>query len=597
MPNKPILLFLHGVGTGDRDNLWKSRLSTTLAEVGYPDLEMVKVVAPKYAHALKGADEKEQLPPHTIKQPGRESARANRRDFERRIGAVEFRLGRHEPGQGWIGGDVLVELAVNLPIVFAQARNYMSNPHIRAQVLNRILKSLPKSSRVVIVAHSLGSVIAADLLRRLPVGIDVVGMVTIGSPLANGHFDVDKVRTTLAEPPTNLAWWINCWNVHDPVAASRGVSSVFPWMVDLKVRSRPTVHAHDAVYYLANETVAEAIGYALFGSQSKDVVQVETALDVPLDPAEKYALLALRYSDLISKTLEGELAARYRGALRQVQATVIDDLLRRNADENRPVSTLIGRLAFDLSNPDATLPPTLPTSHLPKEEAVILLAVLASGNVILPFDIKVPRDKRLEAMRELTAEMGLSGNLGDDVFKAAKQAQEVLSGPRGVNWVTLGMFGVGAAALVVATGGLALAAGAGLAGAAAVTSALAAFGPGGMIGGLLTAGTLMTAGGGGIAFSMASLATSAEAMESFVERQLTLVILRQLQKLDQDPAVWRNFSEAEIQVRREHERLDEFSDESSATVKELKRKIVTLERALKYLRENGFEPTKMPAQT
>ena len=75
------------------------------------------------------------------------------------------------------------------------------------------------------------------------------------------------------------------------------------------------------------------------------------------------------------------------------------------------------------------------------------------------------------------------------------------------------------------------------------------------------------------------------------ERRLAAAILRKLQHLDQDPTVWRVLAEAEIEVRREHERLDEFSDESSAVVKELKRKIATIERALSYLKENDLEPT------
>ncbi|MBB6403207.1 hypothetical protein [Arthrobacter sp. AZCC_0090] len=163
-----------------------------------------------------------------------------------------------------------------------------------------------------------------------------------------------------------------------------------------------------------------------------------------------------------------------------------------------------------------------------------------------------------------------------------------------MNWIKWGALGAGAAAIVVATGGLALAAGAGLAGAAAITSALATFGPGGMVGGLLTAGTLITAGGGGIAFSLASPETSVETLEAVVTRQLTVAILRQRQHLDQDRAAWRNLVETEIEVRREHERLDEFSDESAPAIKDLKRKIDAIERALRYLRDNGLEPDVAP---
>ncbi len=193
-------------------------------------------------------------------------------------------------------------------------------------------------------------------------------------------------------------------------------------------------------------------------------------------------------------------------------------------------------------------------------------------------------------MEDLTAEMGLSSRYGTDVFEAAKEAQDVLTASRNVNWLKWGAVGAGAAAIVVATGGLALAAGAGLAGAAALTSALAAFGPGGMIGGLLTAGTLVSAGGGGIAFGLANSGTAAETLESVVQTRLAATILRNRQGLEPDRAVWDLLVQTEIAVRREHERLDEFSDETSPALKELKRKIVTIERALEYLADNGMEP-------
>ena len=141
------------------------------------------------------------------------------------MGAVEFRLGPSDRGNGQLGGDAVVNVAVGLPLVFAQANNYLKTPQIRAQVLNHILSALPSSGKLIIVGHSLGSVIAADLLRHLPAWLEVAGMVTIGSPLANRNFDVDRLRETLREPPTNVAWWMNFWNPNDPVAARRGVSS------------------------------------------------------------------------------------------------------------------------------------------------------------------------------------------------------------------------------------------------------------------------------------------------------------------------------------------------------------------------------------
>jgi pimeloyl-ACP methyl ester carboxylesterase len=590
LSNKPVLLFLHGVGDGDHDDAWKSRLEEALLRLGYPSLDSVQIVAPKYAHALKGWDVKESLPGVTVKALPRDAARKNRREFERRVAAVEFRLGRHERGKGQLGADALINAAVGLP-GFLQARNYLENGQIRAQVLNRILSQLPDTGTLIVVGHSLGSVIAADLVRRLPVGLAVAGMVTIGSPLANGNFDVDKLREALQEPPSNLAWWVNFWNAPDPVAAHRGVSSVFPWIVDFRIDTKAPLHrGHNAVEYLGNESVAAAVGFALFGSRSKELAGINNGVDVPLDHAENLALIALRYAHLTKSSLNGDLRDRFAGALRQVQATVVDEIRSRNAFERRPMPSAVADLAFDFSAPQAVVPEPSASRHLAKDEAIVPLTILATENVIRPFEIVIARDKWIGAMKDLTAEMGLGSQYGAEVFAAVKEVQDALSRSRGLNWIKWGALGAGAAALIVATGGLALAAGSGLVGAAVVTSALASFGPGGMIGGLLTAGTLVTAGGGGIAFGLASSGTSAETLEEIMVRRLAVATLRQSQGLDPDPAVWRVLVETEIEIRREHERLDEFSDESSTTLKELKRKIETVERAIKYLRDKGLEP-------
>jgi pimeloyl-ACP methyl ester carboxylesterase len=593
LSNEPILLFLHGVGNGDPEDAWKIRLTESLVPLGYPGLDIERVIAPKFAHALKGVDDKMSLPGVTIKPPTRELAKKNRRDFEHRMGAIEFSLGRHDRGNGFPGAEAAINLAVG-HAKFEQARNYMENRHIRAQVLRRILDQLPETGKIVIVGHSLGSVIAADLVCRLPVGLEIAGMVTIGSPLASGRFDFGKLRETLKEPPSNLAWWVNFWNEADPVAARRGVSSVIPWMVDFRVDTKKLMRqAHAAEEYLANQAVAEAIGLAMFGSRSREVAKIEKGLDIPLDAVEQFTLLALRYAHLIKTQLKGDIQDRYAGALRRVQATSIEDIRRRNSQENRAMPSGVARLAFDFSDPHAIVPEPCPSNHMAKDMAVVLLTVLAAENIIRPFEITVPRDKLQAAMEDLTAEMGLGSRYGTDVFAAAKLAQEALGG-RGVNWIKLGAIGAGAAALIVATGGLALAAGAGLAGAAVITSALASFGPGGMIGGLLTAGTLVGAGGGGIAFGLASPGTTAETLEAVVTRQLSAAILRKEQHLEQDNTLWRTLVETEIEVRREYERLDEFSDDSAPALKELKRKIDAIERALKYLSDNNLEPGVSP---
>ena len=589
MAEKPILLFLHGVGVGDPEGTWQAVLSGSFARLGYPALESEHIIAPQYSYALRHFDEKERLPGITTKQPTRDDARRNRRAFEQRTSSLEFRLGRLAPGSGWVGGETLVQLAFDLP-PFKQAQNYLSDSSIRAQVLNRILSKLPPAGKVLIVGHSLGSVIAVDLIRRLPPQLEVVGMVTIGSPLANGSVDVDDLRETLVEPPVNLGWWVNFWNAFDPVAAHRGLSSVFPWMLDYRVMTTPTPRVHDAREYLADETVAKAIGYGLYGSLVQDVVPVLGHLEVPLDATEEMVLLGLRYAHLISGEIKGETRDRYLGALRQVQATAVGDLLQQRARAGRATPESLRRLTFDLADPQVEVPAPTPTRHLEKDAAVVLFTVLATENVLRPFDITVPREQRKRAMEELAAEAGLTSRFGATVFDVMQGAQEIVNGSKSVNWLKVGVLGAGAVALVVGTGGLALAAAPGLVGAAAITSALAAFGPGGMIGGLITAGGLLTAGGSGIAFGLAGAGTSAETVEAVITRQLMLAELRKLHDLDQDAALWHNLVETERQVRREHERLDEFSDPTSPNLKDLQRKIRAIARALDALRSDGLEP-------
>ncbi|NQD42045.1 hypothetical protein [Glutamicibacter halophytocola] len=592
MTTKPVLVFLHGVGDGDPTDKWKLQLSQSLTELSYPALENIEIIIPKFAHALKGVDEVEKVPPRTHKRPSRADAPHIRREFERRMSAIEFKLGKQDRGTGILGVEQGIYAAVEHSPKMVQASNYLSNDALRAQVLRRVLSKIPPSGKLVLVGHSLGSVIAADLLLRLPENIEVTGFITIGSPLGHSSFNVDKVWDSLREPPAHLSWWVNFWNPADLVTSGRGLSSQFPWMTDYKVTSkaRHPIKAHSAVEYLSSPAVTEAIGYALYGSQSKELVIRSSAIEIKPSETETLAILALRYAHLINARLEGDLKTRYHGALRQVQATLIDGIVGWNSDNGRATASSISRLALDLSDPTAELPVPLPGIHVSIDEAIDPLSALVSENVIRPFEITIPIEIKQKALEDLSAELGLTSLFGADIFAAAKRAHETLAGQKLVNWKRWSAVGLGAVALVAATGGLVIAAAPGLAGAALLTSALASFGPGGMVGGLITAGSLAGVGGGGLAFGLASSSTSAADLESVIERMLAKEILREIRNLPSDPAIWQILAETEIQVRREYERLDEFSDANAPGLNEIRTKLTSIERALEYLRKNGHEP-------
>lgn len=500
---------------------------------------------------------------------------------------MEHRLARHARGDGARWADVAVNLAT--PVV-RQSRNYLRNKNVRAQVLTRILGQLPDSGRIVIVAHSLGAVIAADILRRLPVGVEVVGLITLGSPLAEGAYDVDDLRKKLGDPPANLGWWVNFWSTFDPVVALRGVSSVVPWVLDLQVPTAVLpLSAHGALNYLAAPHVAEAVGYGLFGSRSKEIVLAGSAVEVALDEPQVVALRALRYAHLIKDLLSGDKAARFSGALRYIQAEVIEDLVTRAVDAKRPVPSQISQLRFDYEDPTVETPAPGLADRVSKEDAVVDLVVLAGQNLLRPFEIEVPEDIQKQAMIELTAEMGLGTQFGIDVFEALSCAEKAISG-RGTNWVKWGAMGAGMMAITVATAGLALAPATGLYGAAMVTSALASFGPGGMIGGLLTAGTLLSAGSGSVAIGVISPSTTPGQVEAMVNTQLAVAILRDTHNLESDDFIWLSLVDAEMWLIREVERLQEFSDEKSVAVQDIRQKLDAVRTALKYMFDNGLAP-------
>ncbi|MGZ8748490.1 MAG: hypothetical protein ACXWZ2_16135 [Mycobacterium sp.] len=271
-----------------------------------------------------------------------------------------------------------------------------------------------------------------------------------------------------------------------------------------------------------------------------------------------------------------------------MQATTVEQIRARNANVSRPMPAPIANLAVDLSDPTSRArEPGMP-GHLSIADAVVPLAIIAAGNVLRPFEIEVSKEKRQKAMEQLTLDMNLGRQLGTNVFDAIDSARKALKGP--TNWVKWTALGLGAAAVIAATGGLVLAAAPGLVGAAAITSALAAFGPGGMIGGLLTAGTLVSAGGGGLAIGLAAPGTTAEAVEAVVAAQLTTAVLRELQGISQDQQPWSSLVDAEIEVRRELARLKAVSDESAPTLKELQRKIDAIDRALDYMHRHNLEP-------
>lgn len=153
-----------------------------------------------------------------------------------------------------------------------QVRGYLLDDQIRAAVRGRVAEAIGADTRVV-VAHSLGSVVAYEALCVLP-GHGVRALVTLGSPLGIRNLVFDQLRP----PPTGSGtaargvWptggaelvWTNLADAGDVVALVKDLRPVF----GERVRSAVVyngAHAHDASAYLTDALCGGAVA-AGFGS-------------------------------------------------------------------------------------------------------------------------------------------------------------------------------------------------------------------------------------------------------------------------------------------------------------------------------------------
>ncbi|GAB2974056.1 alpha/beta fold hydrolase [Saccharothrix stipae] len=129
----------------------------------------------------------------------------------------------------------------------------------RAEVLNAL-----KTGPSVVVAHSLGSVIAYDVLRDEP-GIEVDTLVTVGSPL--GLRAVRERLGTSADAEANrlpnVRRWVNVAATEDAVAMVKELKPFYGADVVDKQVHNSRMKAHLAVRYLAAVHTSQAIADAI----------------------------------------------------------------------------------------------------------------------------------------------------------------------------------------------------------------------------------------------------------------------------------------------------------------------------------------------
>lgn len=141
---------------------------------------------------------------------------------------------------------------------------YLDDREVREAVLDAVLGSMPTSGELVLVTHSLGTVVGMDLLTRLGPEADMALLVTAGSPLG---LDTVQRRLLLGGPkrPDGRAPWFNVWCPTDAVAIGCPLADTWKGdgeLTDLAVTNARD-RAHDIDEYLIHPEVAAEIGRAI----------------------------------------------------------------------------------------------------------------------------------------------------------------------------------------------------------------------------------------------------------------------------------------------------------------------------------------------
>lgn len=504
MTDRTTVVFIHGNG-GPKQRHWQDALDARLRKLGKPTLAQesdVVVVDVQYDDVLIGLDEEPAVARTDTKTDRDDDARLaydlRKNDRARALSIVSQPLSeRTLPFPDVAGLEELSKLG------FADVKKYTASSAARRRALRAVLEAIPDRGRVVIIGHSLGSVVSLALLARLPEQVDVPLFLTIGSPLGLSVF-VKPMRAEGREhfPYARIGTWVNVYGARDKVTGFRGVSAVYPQALDQRIDIGAE---HAAAAYMDSPVVASLVADALFPSKPGTEVArtASEELVLRLDPALLPILLRFQWlhawATWAGRNKEPALNARLQRAIHLLAADMEEQRRSIQADWDQPLPLL----------PNLRRESALTFTSFDVPDRVLLgqLVFLSQTRVETPFKAGDHKGDSLAACRRATwtaVRPGPSGRrdaekANDAVIEAISDAESCFARKNYWPWVAAG----GLTLLALTGVGLVVAAPAGLAGAAAISATLAAFGPGGMVGGVATVATLTGTGSAAAASGVA----------------------------------------------------------------------------------------------
>lgn len=601
------LVLVHGVGGPQTVSAWIDPLNRSLSQLGYPALGADDaVIVPDYSSAF-GSSLEGDTPALTWERPSDEEYQEARLSYLARRARLAREIGRarlSDPGFGWaLVPDKAAGIAGQS---LGWVRRYVQESDVRERVWRMVLRDLPARGPVVVVGHSLGSVVVADLLPRLPRGVVVDCFISIGSPLAISALRRHSRPLRKAFPFDRVRGWLNVYDPGDVVTIGRGIASVFPAVLDEPVALR---RAHDLTGYMSHPAVAIAVGEAVFMRDTSGAVAPTAPVSRRIGEAWHLPLLQFGYSDQLSRTCR-TTSWRFKGRLdlaRRIQAerlVAAADRLQAGVRADLGDSPTADDLLFHGSE--------LVDGRWTDQELTVLSVALHLQRPVQDFDLDVDDDHRSVALIALLNRVRQRGSAVSDpeyaagVVEGVHEARRALKDRDSLPWGPI-LAGVGLTVLAATGVGILAAVPAGLAGAAAITATLAAFGPGGMVGGIVALATLTGTGSALASLGLAATAAGrggeglddawvdaatdlayrpADEVEAALVALLAVVaVQRRLGLLSTAAQVERVLLTMAALVD-EHLSLAEAVTPGSAATKDWARKQTLLERALAWLADN-----------
>lgn len=145
-------------------------------------------------------------------------------------------------------------------LFLSDAYAYFFNEQLRAEIRNRLRSRLDAAPKpILLIAHSLGSIIAYDVLHEHDfAGLKVAAFITFGSQLGVGAVR-DRVRRPLEVPASVQAGWHNYLDAYDLLSMRKQLKQFYqPYVIEDEWADNPSPNNHDAAGYLSDNRLQAA---------------------------------------------------------------------------------------------------------------------------------------------------------------------------------------------------------------------------------------------------------------------------------------------------------------------------------------------------